>query len=74
MVWHNPLLFDEMKEVVPCDLNAVHEVSNSNSRKEWFKWLVELNKDQSGYNMHDLWIWYFETHIEVSLNASSLNV
>lgn len=68
MVWHSPLLFEEMTKAVPCHLNAVHGYSNDDSKKEWFRWLVSLNEEQSGYNMHDLWIWYFKSRIEASLN------
>jgi len=54
-VWHNEVLFDQMKVILGCPLPAA---SRCEDKAEWPKWLASENQQRTAYNMHDLWIWY----------------
>lgn len=69
IVWHTPALFMKMKETVPCNVDPPKGHSSGNSNLKWFTWLADLNKEQSSYNVYELWIWYFKARIEPSLDA-----
>lgn len=65
-VWHNKELFKEMKDVLDCPLEHVGSSSWSTTerRKGWFRWLAKKNSDRTAYNLHLLWLWYFEKKIQ----------
>ena len=71
MVWHSPDLFEEMKETVSCDLEPVSERSDKGARIGWFRWLAAINEEETAYNMHALWLWYFKAKIQPLLEVSS---
>lgn len=54
-VWHNEHLFREMKMRINCD---VPSPATCSSKAVWPKWLSGQNRQRTGYNLHDLWIWY----------------
>lgn len=65
-VWHNEQLFEEMKVTIPCSLLSGHK---SKKPLEWLRWLVKQNDDRSGYNLHGLWIWYYEHVVDEKSRA-----
>lgn len=62
-VVHSNTLFQEMKQVIPCDALLLTEQSGKDEEILWFKWLSSIAQDQQGCNMHRLWIWYFDNKI-----------
>ena len=70
MVWHNSELFEEMKKTISCDLEPV-SISSGSVRIEWFTWLAATNKEETAYNIHALWLWYFKAKIHPFLPVSS---
>jgi hypothetical protein len=62
-VWHDADLFAEMCQVLDCSLKPVAKVSEKDERDAWFAWLMGRNKDQTAYNIHALWLWYFREKI-----------
>lgn len=67
MIWHDRKLFEEMVKQVPCNLKPICERAEAGEKREWFKWLANVNKQETSYNVHELWMWYFKTRIEPSL-------
>jgi hypothetical protein len=68
-VWHKPELFIKMKESVPCDLEPVSGESSPESRKKWFSWLAAMNEAETGFNMHEVWLWYYHKYISPHLQG-----
>lgn len=62
-VVHNNTLLQEMKQVIPCDTPLLTEHSTKDEELLWFKWLASIAQDRQGYNMHRLWIWFFDNKI-----------
>ena len=67
MVGHRRELFDAMKANIGCPFAGVlTRDSTKEARVAWFKWLAEKSVDGGSYNIHAIWLWYFESRIEHS--------
>jgi len=47
-----------MKRDLTCHVSGGTTHSNVDDKTAWVRWLKDKNPDQTGYNMHDLWLWY----------------
>jgi hypothetical protein len=69
IVWHSVDLFNKMKRVVPCDLQPISSGASTGEQKlAWFCWLGEMNKEETSYNIHAVWNWYFDSYIQPQLD------
>jgi len=62
-IWHDRALFEEMRKAVSCGLGAQPSVIGHNDRRKWFGWLTEQNRDKTAYNIHLVWLWYFNQKV-----------
>ena len=67
MVRHRRELFDAMKANLACPFaDVLTKDSTKQARVAWFEWLADKSADEESYNIHAIWLWYFESRIEHS--------
>lgn len=72
IVWQSEELFNEMKKVIPCDSHHVPPGKSTDEQKlSWLNWLTQKNERGTSYNIHAIWIWYFDAYMKPRLSSTA---